>query len=613
MRKTFITWLLVFMTIAFVCAFLVSYYIQSGQAHRNAEQLIYLKITDVIEQISINNKNLTDIRQESDANALAKARAFAVLLEINPALVGDYAELERIRILLDVDELHISDGQGILISGTVKDYYGYDFASDKQSAAFLPAIINKQFELAQDPQPKGINGEMFQYVGVARKDADGFVQIGYKPEKLANAMKVASIENLAPGFRVGNSGSVLIVLESGVIVSAVDKNYLGKTVDEYCNGYELKGNSGSFIKKSSDGESLIAYKKAGEYIIIGNLPSDEMYLSRNSTTTALIMFNILLFVVIFFLVARLVQLVVIDGIFKVNKSLAEITKGNLDEKVEVNTSEEFQSLSTGINGMVEALKEAIKEAAARIDDELSFARAIQLSTLPCHFPAFPNRADFDIFADMHPAREVGGDFYDFFLIGENKLAVIIADVSGKGIPAALFMMISKTLIKDLALTGITPAEVFTKANNSLCENNDTMMFVTAFMGLLDCKSGKLSYVNAGHNPPLIKKAAGGTERLPVKPGLVLAGMEDFKYVEQEIILAPGDVLFMYTDGVTEACNQALELYSDNRLLDELNSDALEARSTAADIIEYVLQTVMNFADGAEQADDITMLALEYKG
>jgi serine phosphatase RsbU (regulator of sigma subunit) len=613
MRKTFLTWLLVFMTIAFIAAFFVSYYIQSGQAYRNAEKLIYLKISDVTKQIEINNKNLSDIRQESDSNALAKARALAWMLEMNPALVGDYAELERIRILLDVDELHISDGRGILISGTVKDYYGYDFASNKQSAAFLPAIKNKQFELAQDPQPKGINGEMFQYVGVARKDADGIIQIGYKPEKLAKAMEVANIKNLAPGFRVGNSGSVLIALKSGVIVSSGDKNYLDKTVYEYCNGYNPKGNSGSFILESSEGKDLIVYKIAGEYMIIGKLPADEMYLSRNSTTTVMVLFNILLFGLIFFLVAKLVQMVVIDGIFAVNKSLTEITRGNLDEKVEVSTNDEFKALSTGINGMVEALKEAIKEAAARIDDELAFARAIQLSALPSHFPAFPDRTEFDIFADMQPAKEVGGDFYDFFLIGEDKLAVVIADVSGKGIPAALFMMISKTLIKNLALSGISAAEVFTKANNSLCENNDAGMFVTAFMAVLDCKSGKLSYVNAGHNPPLIKKAAGAVEWLPVKPNFVLTGMEDIKYVEQEIILAPGDLLFMYTDGVTEACNQALELYSDNRLFKELNNDTLEDPTAAADIVEYVLDSVESFADGAEQADDITMLSLKYLG
>jgi len=614
MRKTFLTWLLLFMTVAFWAAFLVSYNIQTRQAYSNAQKLIYLKIDDVIKQIAINNKNLREIRRESDANALAKVRAFAHMLEMNPALVGDYEELEKIRLLLAVDELHIIDERGILFSGTVKEYYNYDMASDPQSAAFMPAIKNKLFELAQDPQPKGINKEIFQYVGVSRKDAPGIVQIGYRPDKLARAMEVANIKNLAPGFRVGNFGSVLIALKSGEIVSIGDDKYLGKTITEY--GFDknkLLNKSGSFVAQTPRGEMLVCYKTNGDYLIIGQLPTDEMYLSRNNTTATLVLFNVLLFAVIFFLVAKLVQTVVIDGIFKVNESLEEITQGNLEERVEVTTNDEFKALSNGINTMVDALKDAIQEAAARIDAELAFAKAIQLSSLPSNFPAFPDRNEFDIYAFMNPAKEVGGDFYDFFLIGEDKLAIIIADVSGKGIAAALFMMRSKTLIKNLAASGLGAAEVFTKANNSLCEENDAGMFVTAFMGILDLKSGNLAYVNAGHNPPIIKKAGRSYDWLPVKRTFVLAAMDDVMYTEQEINLSPGDKLFLYTDGVTEATNRDLALFSDARLLDDLNQNAMDDSLQALDIIQHVRQSVDSFADGAEQADDITMLCLQYFG
>jgi serine phosphatase RsbU (regulator of sigma subunit) len=338
-----------------------------------------------------------------------------------------------------------------------------------------------------------------------------------------------------------------------------------------------------------------------------------MYLSRDSSITVLILFNILLFAVIFFLVANLVQHVVIDGIYKVNYSLSEITRGNLDEKVEVLTNDEFTALSNGINETVAALKVAIKEAAARIDGELAFAKAIQLSVLPSHFPAYPGRSDFDVYASMNPAKEVGGDFYDFFLIDEHKLAVVIADVSGKGIPAALFMMISKTLIKNLALSTENLADVFVKANNSLCENNDAGMFVTAFLGVLDLKSGNLRYVNAGHNPPLVKKRDGCFERLPVKRNFVLAGMDNLVFAQQEIALGIGDMLLMYTDGVTEAVNKELVLFSEDRLLNHLNRKAADNNLQAMDIVESVKQAVDTFAGGAEQADDITMLCLKYLG
>jgi hypothetical protein len=355
------------------------------------------------------------------------------MVEMNPAILRDPDQLEKIRKLLEVDEIHVSDGRGILIAGTVKEYIGYDFASDKQSAAFLPAIKDKQFELAQSPQPKGINKEMFQYVGVARQDAPGIVQIGYIPERLERAMEVVDIKNLAPGFRIGNSGGILIASGSGKIISVADGRYLGKTIYQYGFTHNhINSENGSFIAQLAGKKALVSYKTKGEYLIIGQLPTDEMYLSRNSSITVLVLFNIILFALIFFLIAKLVQNVVIDGIYKVNHSLSVITRGNLDEKVEVRTNEEFMALSNGINETVDALKAAIKEAAARIDGELAFAKAIQLSSLPSHFPAFPNRTDFDIYATMTPAKEVGGDFYDFFMVDADHLAVVIADVSGKG-------------------------------------------------------------------------------------------------------------------------------------------------------------------------------------
>lgn len=610
MRKTFLVWLLVFLTFAFILAFLISYYIQSGQAYKNAEKLIYLKIDDVIKQVAINSNSLLEIRRESDSNALAKVRSLAKMIEMNHAIIYDSRQLEEIRQLLRVDEIHISDAKGILIAGTMKDYIGYDFASDKQSAAFLPAISNKQFELAQDPQPKGINKEIFQYVGVARRDLPGIVQIGYVPQRLEQAMKVVDMKNLATGFRIGNLGSVLIAMKTGKIISIADEKFLGKTIYDYGFTHKnIQGDSGSFIGRFSGNKALIAYKAMKDYLIIGGLPTNEMYLSRDSSITVLIIFNILLFSIIFILVAKLVQVVVIDGIYKVNHSLSQITKGNLEEKVEVLTNEEFKILSHGINETVGALKSAIKEAASRIDGELAFAKAIQLSSLPSHFPAFPEREEFDIYASMRPAKEVGGDFYDFFFIDKDRLAVLIADVSGKGIPAALFMMISKTLLKNFALSNSNLSGVFERANRSLCENNDAGMFVTAFMGILDLRNGRFTYVNGGHNPPLLKRNCNGFEFLQVKRNFILAGMENVKYTEQEVFLNKGDIVFLYTDGVTESCNKQLELYSEQRLLTYLNKLVVDNSFKPFEIIESVKKSVDEFADGAEQADDITMLCL----
>ena len=243
----------------------------------------------------------------------------------------------------------------------------------------------------------------------------------------------------------------------------------------------------------------------------------------------------------------------------------------------------------------------------RIAAELNVAAHIQASMLPVGFPAFPDRDGFDIHAVMLPAKEVGGDFYDFFMIDENTLALVIADVSGKGVPAALFMAISKTLIKSTAQTGKTPKEVFMSVNEMLSRNNDEGMFVTAFMGYLHIDDGRFVYVNAGHNPPLIKKGDGQFKFLEAKPSLMLAFFEDAAYSEEELTLSPGDMICMYTDGVTEAINPAQELFGEQRLAQALNNIG---KAPLKDVPGIVKHEVDAFADGEAQADDITMLVAQ---
>lgn len=259
--------------------------------------------------------------------------------------------------------------------------------------------------------------------------------------------------------------------------------------------------------------------------------------------------------------------------------------------------------------MIERQKE-LSEEGARIESELNIANAIQKNMLPSIFPAFPEHKEIDIYAEMKPAKEVGGDFYDMFLIDENHLAFLIADVSGKGVPAALIMMITKTLIKNTALNGYSVDEVFYKVNNLLCEKNSLNHFVTSWFGIFDLRTGKLEFVNAGHNPPLIYTKKENTfEYLKTKPNLILAAMEDTKYTKYEVTLEPGDKIFLYTDGVTEATNENDELYREERLKDYLNNHIDQDVETT---IKGVKNDIDNFAGKAEQFDDITMLELLFK-
>lgn len=268
----------------------------------------------------------------------------------------------------------------------------------------------------------------------------------------------------------------------------------------------------------------------------------------------------------------------------------------------------FQKMIIDLEIYMKNLKKVTAEK-ERINTELNIAKKIQADMLPRNFPAYPGQEEFDVYAMNIPAKEVGGDFYDFFLIDETHLAIVIADVSGKGVPAALFMVIAKTLIKNHAQLGKSPAEVFTTVNNQLYEGNDENMFVTAWMGILEIKTGVFTYVNAGHNPPLLKHANKGYDWLKSKPGFVLAGLENIKYHQNEITLKQGDRVYLYTDGVTEAINSRDELFGDSRLLNIMND---KKDPSLTEQLTYVKQKIDDFVGDKEQFDDITMLIMEYK-
>ena len=327
-----------------------------------------------------------------------------------------------------------------------------------------------------------------------------------------------------------------------------------------------------------------------------------------------------IFIVLFFFIIAVVVFITIKvsknitkPISVLNDEVKQLGNGRFDYQSHIDTGDEIEELSLSFESMTKELKNYIENLARvtaekeRIGAELDVAKKIQASMLPSIFPPFPERREFDLYASMEPAKEVGGDFYDFFLVDDNTLAVVIADVSGKGVPAALFMVIAKTLIKNNAQSGKSPKEVFETVNNILCDNNDADMFVTAFMGYLDIPAGRFTFVNAGHNPPLLRTGR-QFDRLKTKPGFILAGMEDMAYKQDEIMLNSGDELFLYTDGVTEAVNHDLELFGEPRLLETMSRyPDLPLREFAVSI----KREIDTFAGGAEQADDITMLALRY--
>lgn len=296
---------------------------------------------------------------------------------------------------------------------------------------------------------------------------------------------------------------------------------------------------------------------------------------------------------------------------------ADIATGNLDTELPpVKSGDEIRRLGEAFEHMKTSLKKYIQELAEttaakeRIESELKIAHDIQMSILPKLFPPFPDRPEFDIYAMIEPAREVGGDFYDFFFIDNDHLCFVIADVSDKGIPASLLMMVTKTLIKANTTTGSTPDEILMKVNNELCGGNDSSMFVTIFCGILNTQTGEVLYANGGHNPPLIIGSGREATFLEKTAELVVGITYGIAYTKERMVLQPGDSLFLYTDGVTEAMNEKNELFSEGRLITVVT--ASEGKSVQ-ETIDGVMGEIGRFSLNTPQADDITMMMIRFNG
>ena len=620
MRRTFQFWLFVSVALSFAALFYLTYYLQTKEAFRSAKDLIELRMEDAKKQISVNENNLKAVMDVCNSSMADDVKTVAFVLECAPVFATDAHKLEELRRVMGYDEIHVINKHGIIensaidpVIGNAEKFIGYNLKLHAQSEPFVHGIGKPDFVLVQPPLPRGIDHKLFQYGGAARLDDEGIVQLGTSVGFLEKAMESNSLATLSPGLRVGVSGEIMI-LRGEKIIGAARVDYEGRTLTSIGLNQELiayiRQGEGSFDTEIDGVKTFGLYAQSGELTLVGVMPDYEVTKKRNSIALQLVISALVLMVVVFLSVSKLVQTIVIDGIDRINVSLGKITAGRLDEKVEEDNSEEFRKLSGGINAMVDTLKGAIAAEKTRLNSELEFAKAVQMSALPQLHPD----PRYEIFASMEPAKEVGGDFYDFFQLDASRLAFLIADVSGKGIPAAMFMMKAKTQLKSSLLSnkGRTLDQIIAEVNDSVCEGNDACMFVTVFAGVLNMDTGMVVYVNAGHNAPVLRKSDGSALWLPVENGFVIGGMDGVTYERQTVLLEKGDGLLLYTDGVTEAMNKSNALYGDDRLISLMDGPIM--RSAPPDcVLNELKDDVLAFADGAPQSDDITMLFLRYLG
>ncbi len=584
MKKIFQLWLFLFVTAAFLSTLVVSWNIETYAVRKNARQLLTVNIEDAKVRLDKSRSNLEDFISVYKESLVSTARAWAKIVEQDPTIIEDYDRVVEIAKELNAEELIVTDEKGIIIAAFPDSYLGFDMNSTDQSRAFMPAIEDPKFELAQEPRPNGSKGEYRQYGGVARRDKPGIVQVAISPRHLGKMVALAELSNIYSAISIGREGGMIIF-----------KNISGANLYGYDEGGKY------FRDELVDGvPSIVLSALYKEYVIMAYIPCEEVYAERAQTMRFITWISLALFLVIFFLISALVQQLVVNGIYSVNDSLNKITKGDLNEQVEVSTAPEFVVLSNGVNQTVGALKKAIEKEAKRIDDELLLCQRIQRQFLPTDFP---DESRFLFTGDLITAREVGGDFYDFFYLDEDRFVFLIADVSGKGLTAALFMTTAKAYLRKAILDGLDFADAIASANAELVKGNTTNMFLTGFFCLFNGKTNELTCVNAGHNPPLMRRAGGQWEYLAIEPSLIIGIMADAPYDGVTMKLEPGDALYLYTDGVSEAMNDKGEPYGEKRLQDALNAYDGEPEKT----IEYLQKTLRKYRNGAPKSDDVTML------
>ncbi len=602
--QTFSADLFICVLLSFLATSLFTFDLQNNVSKMETERLLLMNISDV----------QADIRLATDRDLLTRTESIKAKLEANPDF-SDRRKTEKIRRLLiecldgyNVSEINLVGTNGRITVSSNPVFDGFNMASGGQAEEFL-CMLRGAKSYVQDFRPTDYDKSISRkYAGMALADG-GFIQVGYDFAHFEVSVR-KSIENVALNRHIGQNGFLFILTNAdGTVVSAPPDTVTTENVVSFFEKMATLPDNEVLSFRSLEGETYFYAKAQVEgYTVAGCLPKSEADFSRNISVYIGALLQLFVFFILFMLVFFLLKKIIVDNIHKINRSLSRISNGDLSTQVEIRENQEFASLSDDINTTVERLKGFIDEADKRIDMELAFAKTIQYSVLPVAFPQEPAQAGYELYALMDTAREVGGDFYDFYLLDENHLAFLIADVSGKGIPSAMFMMNAKSVIKNLAESGHSVSEVFNEANERLCEANEAGMFVTAWMGILDLQTGVVKFANAGHNPPLIKRRDGKFTYLRTRPSLVLAGMEGILYREGEFKMEKGDEIFLYTDGATEATDQASELFGEKRLQDVLNAKDYQS---AEAVCREVKKSLDEFVGDAPQFDDITLLSLKY--
>jgi len=526
-----------------------------------------------------------------------------------------------------LDEIWITDEKGHAYLRNIAEMdftFSPDPKQQPQAHVFWPLLTGKTKSVVQEARQRDVDTQVFKYVGVTGVDKPRIVQVGYHATLLQQLRQRMGLTRLVNQLVSEGSVIAIRVLDKSMITvdyaeRVGDAKLPEPTDSELANILSLakQGQTQSFLEGSLLNVVAPIGDEGGELkggAILVTLPTDRVQADIREETQLAMAVSALVF-----LLGSAIAIFGAKTIARPIVYLTDMTRriagGDFNQRIDIPAKNEIGTLAASFNEMTRRLNESIehlKETTAakeRIESELKIAHEIQMSMVPKIFPPFPDRSEFDIFATLVPAKEVGGDLYDFFFLDDDHLCFAVADVSGKGVPASLFMAVTKTLFKSTAGNGGTPGEILARLNAEICRDNESCMFVTFFCAILNIRTGQVDYSNGGHNLPY-HLHRGGVSPLENTGGRALGLVEQSPYVSGRMVLNPGEALLLYTDGVTEAMDPSDTLYSDQRLERFLASNR---RSSPRQIIGDLVSDVRHFASEAPQSDDITVLALLYFG
>lgn len=587
--------LLVLVIVSFCVATFTLWKGETIRARRDVETLLKLNYRDVTTAFT----DRADYQLTTIARDLTKR--FGTSGKLAAEDVAAICEEEEIAEIYDVDARGIVVGGSRLVGEKVHG---------AQWSEFLRLLDPDGPEsFAQPDRPRTSDGKVFKYAAARYPDQSGYIEVGWSEERFLKFLRQRAY-GYTRSWHIDERGYIIFVDADGRITSHTDMTLAGKTLFEATGLDPATVPTGTLFRATINGMPMFCYAgPVRNYLAIAADPVEDAFASRDRFMPRMAVVQLMVFAALFAFISLMLRYRVARAIHRIGDALRRIAGGDLGGRVDVRTSLEFDELSSHINTTVDALRHAAEERVRRLDAELELGRTIQQAALPAEFPS---EDCFHLAASMEAAREVGGDFYDFFPIGETLRAFLVADVSGKGITGALYMMNAKTLVKDALMDDPAhdPAGALSRVNTELCRNNPAEMFITAWVGVLDLETGRVSFANAGHNPPLRLRSGSAPEWIRDRSGCPLGCFENVVYKPRELSLQSGDALFLYTDGVTEAMDCSGALFGEERLASTLAAAGTQA-PRALDIAVHA--AVSTFAAGAPRADDLTVLAVQYLG